>query len=160
MNELITLVKDNFSAFEEVMFVISSRFQIRYINDVGEVAVLIFILAVAVGVVFLSARLMKKYKTGFPASVLLAFLILSLTLGLTGFLLSIPQLSGASDTFLVVCIGSPLFNLVLGVMASLGNRLRNDHPVAGALAISGVGFLFAYNLFATFILFALRLFNS
>ncbi len=160
MNELINIIGDNFSAFMEAMPAISSRFQIRYVNDVGEAAALVFILAVAMGVVFLCARLMRKYDLGFPASVLVAFLILSLTLGLTGFLLSIPQWSGVSDTFLVVCIGSPVINLGLGVMASLSNRLRNNHPIAGTLALCGVGFLFAYVLFVTFILFILRLYNS
>jgi hypothetical protein len=161
MNELITLVKDNFSAFIEAMFVISSRFQIRYVNDVGEVTVLVVILAVALGVVFLSARLMKKYKTGFSAGVLLAFLALSLTLGLTGFLLSIPRLFRyVSNEFLIVGIGSPLFNLALGVMTALGNRLRKNHPMAGTLALCGVGFLFAYLLFVTFIVFDLPLINN
>lgn len=161
MNGLINIVKDNFSAFIEAMFVISSRFQIRYINDVGEVVVLIFILAVAVGVVFLSARLMKKYKTGFPAGVLLAFVVLSLTLGLTGFLLSIPRLFRyVSNEFLIVGIGSPVFNLALGVMTALGNRLRNTHLIAGTLALCVTGFLFAYLLFVTFIVFALPLINN
>jgi hypothetical protein len=121
---LITFVKEKFSAFIEAMLVISNRFQIQYVNDVGEAAILVFILAVAVGVVFLSTRLMRKYNTGFSASVLLEFLVLSLTLVLTGFVLSIPQLSGASDTFPILCIGSPVFTLALGVMASIGSRLR------------------------------------
>ena len=158
MNDLINFITDNFSAFVEAMFIIPSRFQIRYVNDVSEAAVLIFILAVAVGVVFLCARLMNKYNLRFAASVLLAFLVLSLTLGLTGFLLSIPRLSASAfDTFLVVCIGSPVFNLALGMMAALGNRLRNHHPIAGAVLLFGVGILFAYVLFTTFIVFLLRL---
>ena len=160
VNDLINFITDNFSAFVEVMFIIPSRFQIRYVNDVSEAAVLIFILAVAVGVVFLCARLMNKYNLRFAASVLLAFLALSLTLGLTGFLLSIPRLFRyVSNEFLIVGIGSPVFDLVLGVMAALGNRLRNHHPIAGALALCGVGFLFAYVLFTTFIMFVLRLNN-
>ena len=161
MNGLINLIKDNFSAFVEVtFFIIPSRFQIWYINEVSEVVILVFILSSALAVIFLCDRLMKKYNLGFTASVLFAFLILSLTLGLTGFLLSIPQLSvSASDTFLVLCIGSPVFNLILSVMAALGNRLRNNHPIAGALLLCATGFLFAYVFFTTFILFALRLYN-
>lgn len=141
------------------MLVISNRFQIQYVNDVGEAAILVFILAVAVGVVFLSTRLMRKYNTGFSASVLLEFLVLSLTLVLTGFVLSIPQLSGASDTFPILCIGSPVFTLALGVMASIGSRLQDNHPLAGRLTLFVTGFLFAYILFVAFILFALRLYN-
>jgi hypothetical protein len=159
MNELINFIKDKFSAFVELMIFIPSELQISS-TGVSELAVLVFILVVALAAIFLSARWMKKYNPGLAGSVLLAFLILSLTLGLTGFLLSIPQLSvSASDTFLVLCIGSPVFNLILGVMAALGNRLRNNRPIAGALLLCATGFLFAYVLFTTFILFALRLYN-
>jgi len=158
MNELMNLIKDNFSAFVELMFFIPSEIQIQSV-DVGEAAVLVFILVVALGVIFLCARLMKKYNPGFAASILLAFLLLSLTLGLTGFLLSIPRLDlNPTDTFLVVCIGSPVFNLILGVMASLGHRLRHNHPIAGTLLLCGAGVLFAWVLLITIILFALRIF--
>jgi predicted MFS family arabinose efflux permease len=157
MNGLMNLIKDNFSAFVEVMLYIPSRFQIWYVS---EVVILVFILSLALGVIFLCARLIKKYNLGFAASVLLTFLVLSLTLGLTGFFLSIPQLfRSVSDTFLVVGIGSPVFNLGLSVVASLGNRLRNNYPIAGTLLFCGVGLLFAYVLFTTFTLFALRLYN-
>ena len=154
----MNFIKDNFSAFVEVMFFIPTRFQIWYWH---EATLLVFILAVALGVIFLCDWLMKKYNLGIAASVLLTFLVLSLPLGVTGFLLSIPRLSvSAFNTFLVVWIGSPVFNLILSVMASLGNRLRNNHPMAGTLLLYGAGFLFAWVLLTTFILFALRLFNS
>src|SRR3972149_684263 len=137
MNELISLIKDNFSAFVEVMFFIPTRFKVWYWS---EAVVLIIILAVAVGVIFLSDRLMRKYSLGFPASVLLTFLVLSLTLGLTGFFLSIPRLFRyVSNEFLIVGIGSPVFNLALGVMAALGNRLRNNHLIAGILLLLVAG---------------------
>src|SRR3990172_1177817 len=89
MNGLINLIKDNFSTFVEVMFFIPTRFKVWYWS---EAVVLIIILAVAVGVIFLCDRLMHKYNLGFTASVLLTFLNLSLTLGLTGILLSILRL--------------------------------------------------------------------
>ena len=158
MNELISFINDNFSAFVEVMFIIPSRFQIRYVNDVGEVALLVFALALPLGVIFLCVRLMNKYNLRFTASVLLAFLVLSLTLGLTGFLLSIPRLpSSMSDTFPIVCVGSPVFNLILSVIASFGSRMRNHHPIVGILLLLGAGFLFAYVFFTTFIVFLLHL---
>ena len=159
MNGLMNLIKDNFSAFVQAMLFIPSEFQIQSVG-VGEAAVLVFILVVALAAIFLSARWMKKHNLGFTASVLLTFLVLSLTLGLTGFLLSIPRLSSSVyDTFPVLCIGSPVFNLVLSVIASLGHRLRSNHPIAGTLILYGVGFLFAWILFSTFIMFALRLYN-
>lgn len=159
MNELINLIKGNFSAFVEVMLFIPSELQIQYVG-VGEAAVLVFILIVALAAIFLSARLMKKHNPGFTASVLLTFLVLSLTLGLTGFILSIPRLSSSVyNTFPVLCIGSPVFTLVLSVIASWGHRLRSNKPIAGTLVLFGAGLLFAYVLFTTFILFALRLYN-
>jgi hypothetical protein len=157
MNEFVEFIKDKFSTFVEEMFFIPSEFQIWYWS---EVAVLVFILVLALGVIFLCDRWMKIYKLRFAASVLLTFLVLSLTLGLTGFLVSIPRLSvSVFDTFMVVCIGSPIFNLVLGVIASFGSRLRNNHPIPGALLLFGAGFVFGYVLFTTFILFVLRLFD-
>lgn len=157
MNELINLIKENFFTFVEVMFFIPSRFQIWYWH---EAALLVFILALALGVVFLCDRLMKKYNLEFIASALLTFLVLSLTLGLTGFFLSIPRLDlNPSAPFLIVGIGSPVFNLILGVVATLGNRLRNNHPIAGTLILYGVGFPFAYLLFTTFAVFILGLYN-
>ena len=158
MNGLPGFIKDNFSAFLEVMWFIPSEIQIR---DWYEAALLVFILVVALGVIFLCDRLLKKYNPGFATGALLVFLLLSLTLGLTGLILSIPRLpSSMYNTFPVLCIGSPVFNLVLGVVASLGHRLRNHRPIAGTLLLCGAGFLFAWVLFTTFILFALRLFNS
>ena len=158
MNELISLIKDNFSAFVEVMFFIPTRFKVWYWS---EAVVLIIILAVAVGVIFLSDRLMRKYSLGFPASVLLTFLVLSLTLGLTGFFLSIPRLFRyVSNEFLIVGIGSPVFNLALGVMAALGNRLRNNHLIAGILLLLVAGLLFAYIFFTTFIVFLWPIINN
>jgi len=157
MNELINLIRDNFSAFVNAMLIIPSELQVQ---SVGEAAVLVIILVVALAAIFLSARWMKKHNLGFTASILLTFLVLSLTLGLTGFLLSIPRLSSSVyDTFPVFCIGSPVFNLVLSVIASLGHRLRNNHAKAGTLLLFGVGLLFAYVLFTTFIVFALRLYS-
>jgi len=159
MNGLIDLIKDKFSAFVELMLFIPSEIQIQSVG-VGEAAVLVFSLVMAVAAIFLSARWMRKRNLAFTASVLLTFLVLSLTLGLTGFLVSIPRLSvSVFDTFIVVCIGSPVFNLVLGVITSFGSRLRNNHPIAGTLLLFGVGILFAYVLFTTFIFFALRLFD-
>lgn len=160
MSGLIDLVKNNFSTFVEVMFFMPSRVQIRYVNDVSEVVILVFILAVPVGVIFLCARLMKKYNLGFSASVLVAFLVLSLTLGLTGLLLSIPRLDLISSSpFLIVGIGSPVFNFVLGVIASLGHRLRNGHSKAGMLLLFVAGLIFAYVLFTTLTVFFLSLYN-
>jgi len=157
MNGLMNFIKDNFSAFVEVMSFIPSEFQIWHAS---EVAILVLILMFALAVIFLCNRWMKKYKLGITASVLLTFLVLSLTLGLTGFFFSIPRLfANMFDSFLVVCIGSPVFNLVLGVFASLGHRLRNNHPIAGTILLFGTGLLFAYVLFTTFIVFALRLYN-
>ena len=157
MNEWINLIRDNFSAFIEVMLFIPSRIQVWYFSEAIMLAV---ILSVALGVVFLSARWMKKYSLGFAASVLLAFLVLSLTLGLTGLLLSIPRLDLISSSpFLIVGIGSPVFNLVLGVVASLGHRLRSNQPIAGTLLLCGTGFVFAYVLFTTFVVFFLSLYN-
>ena len=142
------------------MLFIPSRFQIRYVNDAGEAAVLVIVLGLAVGVVFLSARLMKKYRLGFPASVLLTFLVLSLTLGLIGFLLGISRLSSSLyTTFPVLCIGSPVFNLTLSVIVAWGHRLRNHRPITGTLLLGSTGLLFAYILFTTFILFVVRLYN-
>jgi len=153
----MNFVKDNFSAFVEAMFFIPSEMQILYWD---EAAGLVFFLLVALGVIFLSARLIKKYNLGFPSGVLLTFLVLSLTLGLTGFLVSIPRLSvSVLDPFMVICIGSPVFNLVPGVLTSFGSRLRNNHPIAGRILLFGAGILFAYILFTTFIFFALRLFD-
>ena len=161
MNEWINLIRDNFSAFIEVMLFIPFRFQIRYVNDAGEVAVLVVVLGLAVGVVFLSARWMEKYSLGFTASVLLTFLVLSLTLGLTGFLFSIPRLSSSLyDTFPILCIGSPVFNFVLGVIASLAHRLRSNQPIVGTLLLCGTGFVFAYVLFTTLVVFFLSLYNN
>src|SRR3990172_6845624 len=159
MNELMNLIKDNFSAFVELMLFIPSEFQIQSVG-VGEAAVSVFILVVALAAIFLSARWMKKHNLGFTASVLLTFLVLSLTLGLMGFFLSILRLDLiTSAPFLIVGIGSPAFTLVLSVIASLGHRLRNKHAKAGTLLLFGVGFLFAYVLFTTFIVFALRLYS-
>jgi hypothetical protein len=158
MNELISLIKDNFSTFVEVMFFIPTRFKVWYWS---EAVVLIIILAVAVGVIFLSDRLMRKYSLGFPASVLLTFLVLSLTLGLTGFFLSIPRLfESVNYTFPIVCVGSPVFNLILSVIASFGSRLRNHRPIAGILLLLVAGLLFAYIFFSTFIVFLWPLINN
>ena len=158
MNGLINFIRDNFSTFVEVMFFIPTRFKVWYWS---EAVVLIIILAVAVGVIFLSDRLMRKYSLGFPASVLLTFLVLSLTLGLTGFFLSIPRLFRyVSNEFLIVGIGSPVFNLALGVMAALGNRLRNNHLIAGILLLLVAGLLFAYIFFTTFIVFLWPIINN
>ena len=157
MNGLMNFMKGHFSAFIEVMLLIPSEFQIRYVS---EVVVLVFILALGLAAIFLCDRLMTKYSLGFAASVLLTLLILSLTLGLTGFLLSIPRLSSSVyDTFPLLCIGSPVFNLILSVIASLGHRLRNNHAKAGTLLLFGVGLLFAYVLFTTIIMFTFRLYN-
>jgi len=104
MNELMNLIKDNFSAFVELMLFIPSESQIQSVG-VGEAAVLVFILVVALGVIFLTARWMKKHNPGFTASVLLTFLVLSLTLGLMGFFLSILRLDLiTSAPFLIVGI--------------------------------------------------------
>ena len=74
--------------------------------------------------------------------------------------MSIPRLSvSALDTFMVICIGSPTFNVVLGVIASFGSRFRNNHPTPGTLLLFGAGFVFGYILFTIFILFVLRLFD-
>ncbi len=157
MKGLIDVIKDHFSAFVETMLFISSELQIW---NWYEAALLVIIMGVALGVIFLCDRLMRKYNLGFPASVLLAFLILSLSLGLTGILLSIPRLSvSAFDTCLVVFIGSPVFNIALGVMASWGNRLRVNHLIAGTLLLCGAGFLFAWVLITTLIVFTLRLYS-
>lgn len=157
MNGLINFIKDHFSAFIEVMLLIPSEFQIRYVS---EVVVLVLILALGLAAIFLCDRLMTKYNLGFAASVLLSFLILSLTLGLMGFFMSIPRLFvNVSDTFLVVCVGSPIFNLALGVVTSLGNRLPNYYPKAGVLLLCGGGFLFAWILLITFSVYFLGLYN-
>jgi len=157
MNGLMNFIKDNFSAFLEAMMFIPSEFQIWYVS---EVAVLVIILVLALGVIFLCDRLIKKYNLGFTASVLLTFLILSLTLALTGLIISIPRLYlSAFDFFLVVGIGSPAFNIVLSMIATLGNRLHKNYPIAGTLLLCGVGFLFAWILIATFVLFILGLYN-
>ena len=154
MNGLLDIIKDHFSAFVEAMLFISSELQIW---NWYEAALLVIILGVALGVIFLCDHLMRKYNLGFPASVLLAFLILSLSLGLTGILLSIPRFSvSAFDTFLVVFIGSPVFNIALGVMASWGSRLRKINPIAGTLILCGAGFLFSWILLTTFIMFVFR----
>jgi len=111
MNGLMNFMKGHFSAFIKVMLLIPSEFQVRYAS---EVVVLVFILALGLAAIFLCDRLMTKYNLGFAASVLLTLLILSLTLGLMRFFMSIPRLFlNVSDTFLVVCVGSPIFNLVL-----------------------------------------------
>ena len=164
MNGLLNFIRDNFSAFVEVMLLIPSRFQIwsvfriRSASDVIEAVVLVFALALPVGVIFLCDRWMKKYKLGFRASVLLAFLVLSLALALPGLLLSIPRLPySMTDTFPIVCVGSPVFILVLSVIASLSSRLRNHNPAAGILLLIGAGLLFAYILFTTLTVFLLRL---
>ena len=160
MNGLINFIKDNFSAFVEWMLAIPSEIQIQYV-DVGEAAVLVFILVLPVGVIFLCDWLMKKHKPGFVGGVLLTFLVLSLTLGLTGFLLSIPRLfESVNYTFPIVCVGSPVFNLVLSVIVSFGSRLRNHHPIAGVLLLLGAGLPFAHIFFTTFIVFLWPLINN
>lgn len=158
MNGLIGLFKDKFSVFLEAILFIPSALQIWHVS---EVVVLVFILVLALSAVFLCARLMAKYSLGFTAGVWLAFSIMSLILGLIGCFLSIPQLYARStvDTFMVVCMGSPVFTLFLGVLTSLGSRVRNNYPKAGMLLLYGAGFLFAWVLLTTFILFALRLYN-
>ena len=153
MTGLMTFIKDNFSVFLEVMFFVpSSSFQISYVS---EVVLLVFILTLALTVIFLCDRLLKKYDLRFTTSVLLTFLVLSLTLGLTGIFLSILRLDmNMSNAFVAVGIGSPIFNLVLGVIASVGNRLRKNHPKTSTLLLCGVGFLFAWVLLTTFLIFA------
>jgi hypothetical protein len=157
MNGWMDFLIGHFSVFFEVMFFIPTRFQIWYWS---EAALLGLILAVALGVIFLCNWLMKKYNLGLTASVTLTFLILSLTLGLTGFLLSIPRLDlNLLAPFLIVSLGSPVFNILLGVVATLGNRLSRNHPKAGTLLLVGVGTLFAYVLLTTFAVFFLSLYN-
>lgn len=159
MNGLMNFIKDKFSAFVELMLFIPSEIQIHSVG-VGEAVVLVFILVVALAAIFLPARWMRKHNLGSTASILLTFLVLSLVLGLTGLLLSIPRLSSSMyDTFPVLCIGSPVFNLVLGAIAALGHRLRSNQPIAGTLLLCGAGFVFAYLLFITIIMFAFRLYN-
>ncbi len=161
MNGFVNFIRDNFSAFLEWMLGIPANFQIRSVNEVGEAAFLIFVLVLPLGVMFLCDRLMKKHKPGFIGGVLLTFLVLSLALGLMGFLLSIPRLSSSVyDTFPVLCVGSPVFNLILSVIASFGSRLRNHHPIAGILLLLGAGLLFAYIFFTTFIVFLWPLINN
>jgi hypothetical protein len=156
----MNFIEDNFSAFLEWMLFIPSNFQIqpvfriRSVDDVIEAAILVFVLVLPMGVIFLCARWMKKYNLGLPASVLLAFLILSLALGMIGLILSIPRLSySISDTFPIICVGSPVFNLVLSVIIALGHRLRNHRPIAGALLLFVAGLLFAYVFFTTVTVF-------
>ena len=160
MNGFVNFIKDNFSAFLEWMLFIPSEIQIQSV-DVGEAAVLVLILVLPLGVIFLCDWLMKKHKPGFVGGVLLTFLVLSLTLGLTGFLLSIPRLSSSVyDTFPLLCIGSPVFNLIPSVIVSFGSRLRNHHPIAGILLLLGAGLSFAYIFFTTFIVFLWPLINN
>jgi hypothetical protein len=157
MNGWMDFLIGYFSVFFEVMFLIPSQFKIWYWH---EAALLGLILAVALGVIFLCDWLVKKYTPGFTASVLLTFLVLSLTLGLTGFFLSIPRLAlNPLAPFLIVGLGSPVFNIVLGVIATLGNLLSRKHPKAGTLLLSVVGLLFAYVLLTTFAVFFLSLYN-
>ena len=157
MNGLMNFLIGYFSVFFEVMFFMPTQFQVWYWS---EAALLVFILVVALGVIFLCDRLVKKYNLRFAASVLLTFLVLSLTLGLTGFIVSIPRLDlKPLVPFLIVGLGSPVFNIVLGVVAALGNRLSQNHPKASAFILFGVGLLFAYVLLTTFAVFVLSLYN-
>lgn len=146
-----------FSAFFRIMFFAPTRFKVWYWS---EGVLLISILVAALGVIFLCAWLMKKYRPGFAASVLLTFLVLSLTLGLTGIIMSIPRLDlRPAIPFLIVGLGSPIFNIVLGVIVALGDRLSRRHPKGGALLLFGAGILFAYVLLTTVAVFALSLYN-
>jgi len=102
----------------------------------------------------------KKSDLGFAASALRTFLVLSLVVGLTGVFMSITALGrNPSGPFLIVAIGSPVFNIVLSVIATMGNRLRVNSPKAGALLLIGVGFLFAWVLVTTFAVFVFGLHN-
>src|SRR3989304_3412364 len=111
MNGLMNFIKDNFSAFVNAMLIIPSELQVQ---SVGEAAVLVIILVVALAAIFLSARWMKKHNLGFTASVLLTFLVLSLTLGLMGFFLSILRLDLiTSAPFFIFGIGFASFTPLL-----------------------------------------------
>src|SRR3990172_3667064 len=157
MNGLMDFLLGYFSVFFEVMFFIPTRLKVWYWH---EAALLGLILAVALGVIFLCNWLMKKYNLGFTASVLLTFLILSLTLGLTGVLLSIPRLDlNPSIPFLIVGLGSPVLNIALSLVAALGNRWSQNYPKAGTLFLFGVGILFSNVLLTTFAVFFLSLYN-
>src|SRR3990172_50275 len=70
----------------------------------GRLAVSALLLILAISLIFLSERLVKKYALGFAAGVLLRFIVLSLAVGLIGLLMSlmgISRLEGASGTFLI-----------------------------------------------------------
>ncbi|HLE15904.1 MAG TPA: hypothetical protein VI776_14235 [Anaerolineales bacterium] len=157
MNGTSNFILDNFYTFFRVMLLIPSKIQSWQGDDV---ALAVFFLILAMPVIFLCDRLMKKYDLGFAANVLLAFLVLSLAEGLMGLIMSIPRLLvSASRPFLVLGIGTPVINIALGVIASLGNRLRKKYPKAGAFLLCGVGFPFAWVLATTFVLFFLGLYN-
>lgn len=157
MNGWMDFLMGYFFVFFEVMIFVPTRFKVWYWS---EGVLLISILVAALGAIFLCHWLMKKYHLGFAAGVLLTFLLLSLTLGLTGLFVSIPRLDlNPTIPFLIVGLGSPVFNIVLGVIVALGNRLSRSHPKPGALLLFGAGILFAYVLLTTVAVFALSLYN-
>jgi len=134
--------------------------QILIVNGKGSgLALLALFLILAVSLIFLCDWLVRKFNLGFAAGVILTLLILSLAVGLTGLFMSIPSLGNAAGPFLIVGSGSPVFNIVLSVIASLGNRLKKKYPKAGGAILCGVGFLFASALATTFVVFFYALYN-
>ena len=161
MRELLNLIMESFSDYFWVMFQVPSILILSERGGRGgRLVISAFLLILAISLIFLCDRLVKKYALGFTAGVILRFFLLSLTVGLIGMLMglmSISRLEGASGTFLAVFLGSAVINIVLSLVAAMGNRLKNKSPTAGAALLCGVGFLYAWSLATTFLAFVGRL---
>jgi hypothetical protein len=164
MRELLNLIMESFSDYFWVMFQVPSILILSERGGRGgRLALSAFILILAISLIFLCDRLVKKYALGFAAGVILTFFVLSLAVGLIGLLMSlmsISRLGSASGTFLTVCSGSAVINIVLSLIAAMGNRLKNKSPKAWAALLCGVGFLYAWSLATTFLALVDRLANS
>jgi hypothetical protein len=158
MIELLHFIRESFPLYFGTIFRAPSIL-IQEWRGTG-IATLAVSLIVGTAMIFLCARLVKKYDLEFILSVILTTLILSLTVGLIGLFMSISSLGNAFYPFLIIGCGSPILNIVLSMLVVRGNRLQNNTPKAGLLWLCGVGLLFAWSLTAIPIIFFYALYNN
>jgi hypothetical protein len=157
MIEFLNLMRESFPLYFRMMYAAPSLL-IEGWQGTGA-ATLIFLLILAIAIIFLCERQVRKRELEFTLGVIFTTLVLSLTVVLIGLLMSI--LSSGNVLFPVAIVGcdSPVLNIVLGVLVVLSSQLKNNFRKAGIVILYGAGFLFAWALAATTIIFFYALYN-
>jgi hypothetical protein len=154
---ILDAIREGFPFYFRMIFAAPSVL-IQEWRGIG-IVILTFSLILAIAITFLCNRWVQKRNLEFIPGVILTALVLTLTIGVVGLVMSLSSLANALYPFIIVGCGSSVLNIVLGVLVVSAGRLKARSPKAGTILLGGVALLFALALAATPLIFFYALYN-